>query len=243
MNDKAHFSEEEVAICSDAINEGKYQNLPETYRNHLAECDQCASEVLLVTNIAFEFNKSANQNTRSKKNRWLYITSISSVAAVLILVFLIYVHNPWINDTKNIALIVDTTSVKKLIENQIHKENDSLLETNQNIYKENQQMATFIPDEQFEKLYERFKGSFRGSSIEIKTRGIITYPQIDSLKWDNKFNEKVIVELYNNKGILTSKETIDGQEYIIPKLNSGLYYWKLINMDFELLYVGKIIIK
>ncbi|PKP22187.1 MAG: hypothetical protein CVU05_05030 [Bacteroidetes bacterium HGW-Bacteroidetes-21] len=240
MNEKAHFSEEEVAICSDAINEGKYQGLPETFRNHLAECDQCASEVLLVADIAFDFSLSANQNARGSKKRWFFIASITSVAAILIFAFLIFVYNPWNNSINEIALIQDTTSVKNIKENQINKEIDTISKTNQIIPNENQQMAAFIEDEQFEKLYESFKESYRGSSIEITTKGVLTYPQIDSLKWNNKYHEKLVVEFYTNKGVLYSNETTDGNGCRIPKFSSGLYYWKLINMDYELLYVGKI---
>jgi hypothetical protein len=43
---------------SEAINEESYGQLPEPLRRHLYECDQCASEVLMVADIAFDFKEN-----------------------------------------------------------------------------------------------------------------------------------------------------------------------------------------
>ena len=84
MNEYIHFTEEEVAMVADAINENRYDQLPEAIRVHLSECDECTSEVMSVADITQDFNmKAANPKTLSLK-RWIYIASISSAAAILI---------------------------------------------------------------------------------------------------------------------------------------------------------------
>ncbi|MGE0079578.1 MAG: hypothetical protein AB7S48_17085 [Bacteroidales bacterium] len=45
--------------------------------------------------------------------------------------------------------------------------------------------------------------------------------------------------LNNNGENIQSIET-QGNGIKIPELKQGLYYWKLINEDFDLLYCGKI---
>lgn len=236
MNDKSHFSEEEIAMCADAINDGIYDQLPENFRKHLSVCEQCASEVLMVADIAFNFNINEQQQKSGRLRRWIIAASISSAAAVLI--FAIYTLSlPDSNMTSNKAMIVqsDTLAKTSVIE-------DSLIQVNEN-EPSKKLIASLEPNEKLEKLYQNHQESYRTNSIQIITKGEVAYPAIDSLKWVNKTNDKLTVEFFNNrdreiKSIETSSSSVK-----IPKLGTGIYYWKLINEDYDLLYVGKIMVK
>ncbi|MFO7791263.1 MAG: hypothetical protein R6V32_11920, partial [Bacteroidales bacterium] len=52
QNIQEHLTPEQIARCADAINSGTYHQLPEYLRNHLRECDQCAEEVINVSDIS-----------------------------------------------------------------------------------------------------------------------------------------------------------------------------------------------
>ena len=48
---EAHLTEEELALCADALSADKYNELPASLRNHLKTCDSCANEVIQVQAI------------------------------------------------------------------------------------------------------------------------------------------------------------------------------------------------
>ena len=236
MNDKSHFSEEEIAQCADAINDGIYDQLPETLRKHLSECEQCASEVLMVADIAFNFSIKEAQPKSSRLKRWIYVVSISAAASVLIFTIFKF-SQPDSNMPLNKAMIAQTDTSAK-----IDKKGDSSVLMNKKEL-ENQQIASLEINEKLEKLYRNHQESYRANSIQIITKGEVAYPAIDSLKWINKTKDKLTVEIFNNKDQEIESLGTNTSAVKIPKLGTGIYYWKLINEDFDLLYVGKIIVK
>lgn len=84
-----HLTEEEIAICSEAINAGDYRSLPAELRKHLSHCDECATEVLMVAEIAgeFDFSIKPEKNFREKTQR--IIAWSVSIAAAIALVLLV----------------------------------------------------------------------------------------------------------------------------------------------------------
>ncbi len=95
-----HLTEEEIAICSEAINSGDYRSLPVELREHLSHCDECATEVLMVAEIAgeFDFNKKPEKNFREKTQR-IIAWSVSIAAAIaLVLLVIDQEINPFDND-------------------------------------------------------------------------------------------------------------------------------------------------
>lgn len=235
MNEYIHFTEEEVAMVADAINENRYDQLPEAIRVHLSECDECTSEVMSVADITQDFNmKAANPKTLSLK-RWIYIASISSAAAILI--FTIFKFSQP-NGNDNLNLLVTTDSAAKSIDNSL-MESDTTSEIKEN-HIEGKNMASLEPNAKLEKLYDNYKTAYRGDDIQIVTKGVVQYPIQDSLKWINPRKELLTIEILDNQGQIFKKATTKSQGIKIPKLPIGLYYWKLINEEADLLYVGKI---
>ncbi len=237
MNQHIHFTEEEVAMVADAINENRYDHLPETIRLHLSECDECASEVLMVADIAQDFKMEAAKPKTLRLKRWIYIVSVSSAAAILI--FTIFkLTQPNGNNHLNQNLLVTTDSVARSIDNSlIESDTTSEIKTNRI---EGKNMASLEPNKQLEKLYDNYKTAYRGDDIQIVTKGVVQYSANDSLKWINPGKKTLTVEILDNKGEISKKATSKSQGIKIPNLPKGLYYWKLINEDSDLLYVGKI---
>ncbi len=237
MIHKSHFTEQEVAQCADAINEGTYFQLPQSLRSHLSECDQCASEVLFIADIAFDFTvqHQIKQTKNSKKRIILFSTSAAAIFIAILLVKMIQT-DPNTSSNNNLLSSFDTTN-----------RNDFLYSDTTNVYAHKQQsektIALLEPSHKLEKLYQNHQQNYRDKLVQVITLGAVNYPNKDSLKWINNNNEKLTIEFFDNKEHkIISLETKDSAVKI-PLLPNGIYYWKLINEDFDLLYVGKIKVK
>jgi hypothetical protein len=110
-----HLTEEEIAICADALNSGGYRDLPSHLREHLALCDECGGEVLMVTEVAGEFDfKGESEKPVKEKAQRIIAWSISIAAAVaLILLVIDQEINPFGND----QLISQNSTTEQTIRN------------------------------------------------------------------------------------------------------------------------------
>ena len=85
-----HLTEEEIGMCADALQEESYYQLPQRIRAHLAECDQCAEEVLMVADLSEEIDFSMPEKRRGfLSNRRILAWGIS-VAASIALLFIVF---------------------------------------------------------------------------------------------------------------------------------------------------------
>ncbi|MFW5983012.1 MAG: hypothetical protein ACOCQ4_00810 [bacterium] len=269
MSKDKHLTYEEIAQCADAINEDNYDKLPSYLRDHLANCELCAAEVMTVSDVSqdieYELAQDKKKVKRFKINHW-HIAAISVAAAVVILFFLSplidigrnKIHEPEIaQEFKNIPVIIiddeeDTAYFKEdyksgiasipEIETHVEPEQEITKKTSK---KENQKemLAEYKPNEDLEQLHENMKGAYRSRDITINTAHTIKYENKDSLRWENPKKEKLYVEFFNNEGKEIKTLVVDNNQVPIPELSGGLYYWKLINEDFDLLFVGKIIVE
>jgi hypothetical protein len=255
-----HLTPEQIAQAADMQMSGNYQKLPKVVKQHLAECDPCASEVLDVIEIAnLEYS-----TPKIKPLRKLSI-AVSLAAAVLlfitIILFPLREETQMIKDTQKFKIAKNDSQPKKKKEkkqdksetpkektekkkdkNEPKKRKPQPKVTNkQTEQKQNAKIlyASYEPNPELEALVDRTRGHLRSSTIssfplEIK------YPKQRNLKIPVPKNYSLIVEIYTNKGELISEKTLTDSLFTIPKLQDGLYYWKLINEDFDLLFVGKI---
>lgn len=56
MDISKHLTEEQIAFCAEAINSGKYSSIANNIQDHLIQCNECASEVVMVAEISGEMN-------------------------------------------------------------------------------------------------------------------------------------------------------------------------------------------
>jgi hypothetical protein len=87
------------------------------------------------------------------------------------------------------------------------------------------------------------QGNYRGESIDVTTLPELKYAKGTKLEWNNPEKQVLYVELFNNSGEKIKEITTNESNYHLPMLQPGLYYWKLINENYDLLFVGKIIVK
>ncbi|MFP4556766.1 MAG: hypothetical protein ACLFNU_07835 [Bacteroidales bacterium] len=269
MKTNYHLTEEQIAACADAIIDGKYSNLNQDIRNHLAECDECAAEVLNVTEISIDF--SAGSSTKGlfiKFKPWIIATaSIAAAGALLLIAFNATVfsdsdnvnspplalenadnhhgydepYSTRMSDTSETRLAQEKDSAKRQLEDSIKQKVTEKKESKTELKED--YLLPYGPNETLEKLFNNFTQAYRGEDITITSKGVTKIPEADSLKWSNPNGEELYVEFFNNKGHRINTLTVNSAGIPLPELDKGLYYWKLINNDFDLLFVGKIIVE
>lgn len=104
-------------------------------------------------------------------------------------------------------------------------------------------LAYFEPDPSLEQLYQNMQGAFRGQQVRVISEAEMHYTQGAELEWENPQNQTLYLELFSNRGEELVSITTSEESYSLPTLDRGLYYWKLISEDFDLLFVGKILVK
>ncbi len=238
-----HLTEQEVAQCAEAIREGNYASLPHAIKEHLANCDDCANEVAMVAELAHDIEIDQKKN---KKNIRLWLTISGAVAASLTLFiignfYLNHSSSNFSNQNNQLAKIDSlssrTDTSVPVIESNTKKQE---IATKKTVPVRKEILAAYSPNKDLEKLAENFKQTYRGDEITVETPAEINLPGVDSLKWINNDASKLTVMLLNNKGETIASTITQGNGIKIPTLTSGLYYWKLINEEFDLLFCGKI---
>ncbi|MFP4047243.1 MAG: hypothetical protein ACLFPH_03760 [Bacteroidales bacterium] len=269
MSNDKHLTPEEIAQCAEAINDGRYETLEVSLRNHLNSCDDCAGEVMMISELSRELEGNSvfdpkPGNTYSGKK--LYIGLVAAAAAIILLFIIPLLENKkntvnnslYVKDFGDLPVFVvdeakDTVYFKKhnIMEIALKNNESSVIEepgdkqevAAQEEAKQKELLAEYQTNENLEQLYENLQGAYRSRAVKVNTPPTITYAEIDSLSWENPENEKLYVEFFDNKGEEVQTLVVEEEQVLIPDLSRGLYYWKLINEDFDLLFVGKIIVE
>lgn len=241
-----HLTEQEVAQCAEAIRDGNYTSLPHAIKEHLANCDDCANEVAMVAELANDIG--VNQKKNKKPVRlWLTISGVAAASLTLLIIghYFIDIANSDLSNPNSQFAKVDSTSLKPGTSvTSIASSTKEQSTTAQKVVPVRKEILTaYTPNKDLEKLAENFKHAYRGDVITVETPVEINLPGIDSLKWVNNDASKLTIMLLNNKGETVVSTVNQGNGIKIPTLTSGLYYWKLINEDFDLLFCGKIRVK
>lgn len=269
MSKDKHLTPEEIAQCAEAINNGRYEILPASLRNHLSACEECAGEVMMVSDVSQAIDEDLDLNKKAGKNlkiKSLYIGTIAAAAAIVLFFIVPLIengkdaiqHTGYVVSTGDIPVFVvdetqDTVYFKDYGSFEIAVMNDEskAIEGERDIRevavqeseKKEELLAEYKPNENLEQLYENLQGAYRSREVEVNTPPTINYENNDSLSWSNPKEKKFYIEFFNNKGEEVEAFVVENNKASIPELPGGLYYWKLINEDFDLLFVGKIIVE
>lgn len=252
MENHNHLTEQQIAQCAEALKENQYTLLPATLRTHLSECNDCATEVIMIAELLEEVETSELKK-KSDRNK-LKIPFYISVAASILLFGAIYTYVDFKNSTESKPIVAnntiniinkneDTTSIQKQIlaqkteTPQKQKKKDLKLTT-----KTKNQLA-YTPNTQLEKLSQNFRGTYRGNEVKIISPSLIESSGETSLNWEKSDEQTLTIEIFNNTGELTYSLKTKTNAINLPPLPKGLHYWKMINEEYDLLFVGKIIIK
>ncbi|MDP2721806.1 MAG: hypothetical protein Q8O72_03515 [Bacteroidales bacterium] len=258
METLIHLSEEEIAQCAEAMAGGTLSQLDDRLRKHLDFCPQCAGEVMMVAELTKETGEIAFPMHKSIKP-WHYVALLAAASAIILLVINIpgIFNNENPSENKLALSSTDSISVENGGKSVLPEKTDMaipLLSYNSHSQEINQKnevdleisdeiLATYAPNETLEKLVENTRVSSRGDDIDVITESGIRFPEADSIEWKNPDSIMLTIEWYNNLGELIKTNQSTGNSIPVPNLENGLYYWKLMNNDFDLLGAGKVVVE
>jgi len=248
-----HLTESDIAYCAEAVKNGTFESLDAYIRTHLEACDACAQEVLAVTAIigslekgTFEFSLKDTPELplvkSSKFSSYSTLTKVAAVAAILIFAVssavIIMMKTNTVEPQSPTYIAAKNTEKNVLDQDTIEEApaNNLLTVENNNTY-----IASYEPHEMLETLFNNSRGTYRSVDVKVKTPSEVQFVNTNVLSWSNPRHEKLYVEIFNNNGTMIESYTLNTEEMPLPPLEKGLYYWKLINEEYDLLFVGKII--
>ena len=261
--DKNHLNKEQIAIYAEALASDTPVNLPDDIKRHVKYCKECTSEIHIVSEILREKYKNSIADGLNSINKPKKISSgtwFAVAASIIIIAALGYLFSRSTDTPDNNLMAIDSTLFNNNnIANTYDEFNNNLTDTNvviaeNNIIdsnaidsiipKKNDLAIAYITNQEMEKLVSRFKdASMRSEDISVLTPASITFTKKDSinLNWNNTNNQYLTVEVFDNNGNkVVSKASSRNQVTITEISKSGLYYWKLINEDYDLLFCGRI---
>lgn len=252
-----HLSEEQIARYAEALASGKQEKLPESILHHVKECDQCADEVVHVHEmlVSGELNTS---KPAGKKYTLTPVKWISVAAGITLLVGLggyLYfksesVMHPEtadnqrsVDQSQHIVEVIEIEDIAKY-KDTFKGFDESLKESADKASEDEVLLARFEPDKQLESLASRFEQEqMRSNDFRLQSDHHLKIQSKTSIEinWETAAEEELTFSLRDNRDslILEKSAGIDGVR-LTKELQPGLYYWKLMNADFDLLYCGKI---
>lgn len=242
-----HLTTEQLALYSELLHNNELEKVPQEISEHIKTCDSCAAETIEMSFILDEIKPKVKEVNIIKIN-YKYR---AIAASVILLISLGVGLKIFLQDSKNYSakqiqpLIKTTNFAQRKIpdssENNNSDSNNFAINNNNNI--DNKLIALYIPDKTNEKLVENFKGNMRGEEFKILSKSEIetSLNKAITLEWENTKNTKLTIEIFDNKGTNIESEACSKNSYTIAKsLLPGLYYWKIFNEEYDLLFCGKI---
>jgi len=251
MTEHVHLTAEQIAQCAEAINNDAYNDLSLQIREHLNNCTDCVGEVMLISEIEhelegldFDIKKTYNPKPKAINfSSWQKTIIALSAAASLIWAVIYIVNSHKQNDNliteqntqieSNIALVVDSVALKadalKIEEENAKQKNHTLI-------------AAYTPNDHLEKLFLSSRESHRSDVFSIDLPDTIFTKKQKNIHIENKKTQTLFIEITDNKEQVVQTKELQTYAYTLPELNMGLYYYKIFNTDYDLLFIGKLIV-
>jgi len=247
-----HLTEGNIAKAAEALAKDEYHNLNEDIKTHLAECDLCAHEVQAVSQW-YESNHLTLHQPARQRIRSMAIGVAASIILVVVGVQLFQRNKPSrptlsTNELKTDSLVqgeeITKTPEAPVAYNAPEESTPDTTESSsiQEIAKD-QNLLAYQEHEELEALVKRFEDSaLRGEGVKVLSASTIEERASDiSLCWENPEQEELIIEFFSNQGDKLFEVYSDANSYHPEALTTpGLYYWKMLNAEFDLIFCGRI---
>ncbi len=239
-----HLNEQDIAKASEALTKGTYHKLNKRIKDHLAACDSCAHEVQTISTLLDD--ETPHQQTKRKTSLIKLSISIAASALLAFAGWQIF-QQPNIENTP----LVKTNTTQDTIEcvpqkideqvaEQIKEEEVSIIPVKK--AQENNDLLAYQSHKELEVLVKRFEeGAMRGEDIKILSPTTLEGTKnAISICWDNPEKEELIIEFFDNKGTKLFEITSQDNHYQVSLKKLGLYYYKILNKDFDMIFCGRI---
>ncbi|MDA3942655.1 MAG: hypothetical protein PF694_03825 [Bacteroidetes bacterium] len=233
-NLKIHLSPEELALAAEQT--VRQKNLPEAVRNHLDNCDSCKYELMTLIELQEGNLDHKTVILQRKSSVWF---AAAAVILVLLAVGVWWTMNnspeqslPLDQITQQLEPSDETTNAEVVVKDVFAKEENGQPTLNND---DQLALAAFAPNLEMERLTKRYQTEMRNAgNAEVQVDS-----KMDSLHFSWNAEGMLIFELYNNEGELLEEIETTARSASFEVKQAGLYYFKLINEDFDLLWCGK----
>ncbi|MCT4644469.1 MAG: hypothetical protein N4A74_05725 [Carboxylicivirga sp.] len=212
----------------------------------MKNCDECAHLVIAVSQTANEIELT-NSFESTEPKTWQYGLAIAASIAAIISIGIFFNSTPTLTKQSNFSKNIDNYSppVDSNKHNPTEKDKQMPIKELQiNLTQKNKQaLLAYATNKELDQLCNRFiNASLRSEEIKVTSPTLIESQNNKlHLQWINGNKQSLIVELYNNGGKLINEyKTNDSQSHTVQLKDKGIFYWKLLNEDFDLLFCGKI---
>ena len=246
---KQHLTPEELALYSEFLQQNNTEIAPLHIIEHTNQCSQCANEAIELSFIADTLaNELKFENQNKTKSVFFYRKTILAIAAILLLFVSVWQITDYFVKKNKVYYAKKISIMPKILVNNRKpiKPADTIKNEVIKEPQNNKLLACYEPHIETEKLIENFTANSRSQDIEVSSSQKITSAinKKIMLEWKNLDNIELTIEIFDNKINKVENNNLTGNNYTIKNnLTAGLYYWKLFNSDFDLIYCGKIIVK
>jgi len=227
---KQHLTAEELAIAVERLQIG--QSLPEEFQRHLNRCASCKYELMTVLELS-DVEEAPPKIKLGQNRNWM---AVAAVAIILLAVGFYWVLSPsqdlpqkqltqLTTETADTATPIKDSAIEKINKTPDKKPRKVVLA-----------QANYTLNVDLEKLVARSQSQLRSAEanpVIVEKLGTGFH-----LSW--KAAGVSIIEIFDNNGVLIFSQESDKQRIIFKPENPGLYYFKLISEDFDLLWCGKL---
>jgi len=233
-NVKTHLNPEELALAAE--NTIRHKELPLAILNHLNKCDACKYELMTLIELQEVIIDDKTLILKRNPVRWL---AVAAIILVLLAVGVWWTMNLNSKQSQTEDQMVQQSDPKDNSIEAINLKDEIVVEENEQTTPAKNDLlalAAFKPNPELERLTERYKTEMRNApNPAVQVESIL-----DSLYFSWSVHGLLIFELYNNEGVLLEEIQTASQKVSYEIEQPGLYYFKLINQDFDLLWCGKI---
>ncbi|MDY0077395.1 MAG: hypothetical protein RBR87_08980 [Bacteroidales bacterium] len=227
-NLKQHLSVEELAIASELIQ--KAEELPHDLQTHLNRCTSCKYELMMIMELSDFEMEAAQKKIRQSKN-WI---AAAAIGLILLAVGIYWVSLPpqnfpqkqltqITNVTADTAALVKNSDTEEIMKTPVEKPEKVVLA-----------QASFAPNKDLEQLVARYQSQLRSAG----SSPVLVTDLGDGFHFSWEATGVFIFEVFDNEGVLLSSEETSKQSAEFQVESPGLYYFKLISEDFDLLWCG-----
>jgi len=254
-----HLTDEQIAISAEALNKHSFDSLSPDVKEHMQECDECSHYVLAVSETLQDL--SDNETVKSDHHISFTKKALALAASLAIMVSVSFYFYSIIKPNHFLIGINDQNSISQenciigndkessglpcqpITQQQAKDKRTRQFEKLDQSNSSAHQLLAYAPSKQLNTLCERFiDAALRNADVKVESlHHIKSRSNQVELKWSKNNNQVLIVEVYNNTGEVIG-EYVTNNSSIKPNCltKPGLYYWKLLSEDFDLLFCGKI---
>jgi len=237
---KKHIEEEQIAKAAEQIIAGKPSDIDAQTLEHLEDCAPCAAELVTVMELLEEvpMEQSIRKNKTIPRLYWFGV----GLAALIILGFFIF---PYLTDNQTsqpvqivqqkVAEIEDTAAAPV----QIKKTKPLNAEAEQPVSTE---PAKPQLNEQFESQILEIQSAYRSEGFKLVSPYYLNNTKHQKLQWQSS-DEEFFIEWWSIDAEILTEQITENTSIEIPQFKSGIYYFKLLNSDYDLLAVGRLTVE